>query len=597
MYMCTYTVRLLLSALHVPYACVSYAAIIRAVQINSPELDHFLKIPNSYLEPDCLQRALQEAIRKNDSVCAGKLVVKGHLILDLKDALCHTERTESYAVHALLLMVVAAFDNDHHLALSLLGQEVPEKCQNPVVAHPVFTHLQEAVCHSASITAVPIEIARRSNSVDVRRELLLSTGVNHEKGNVVWNSLRLTELEVNWLKEIQWVQKLVLSNNNLLSFPASAGRYLKQVTTINLQSNLLREIPASLLELPCIQDLNLSHNRLQEIPEVFEWSSSLAILDLSHNDLDSFPQSCEAPNLRSLNLSYNCFQEVPLRICYFSSLDSLDLSHNPDITKLPADMGRLQNLFALKLEGMSKLKFPPKSIYCDTSVCITYLNSKRRSSRGYYRMKLILCGKQERGKTTLVARLQGKDVKESDNQSTVGIDVSEWRFSPGNGKQTFTFSIWDFAGQEEYYATHQCFLTERSLYLLLWNITHGEKGVRELKPWLDNIALRAPNSKVIIVATFYDRVPEEDRQDGGHVDQLLTQVAGLTSVYQPTLQGMYVLTYLSKAIYSLLCSIHRQPVKHCVITLLLSPLCSEASDLCRTSRCLAQHGPSQVYHL
>ena len=544
----SYTVRLLLSALHVQYTCVSFAAIIRAVQINCPELDHFLKIPNSSLEPDCLQRALQEAIRKNDPVCAGKLVIKGHLTLDLKNALCHAKETQSYAVHALLLMVVAAIDNDHHLVLSLLGQEVPESCQNPVVARPALAHLQEAVCHGASITAVPIEIARRSNSVDVRRELLLSTGVNHEKGNVTWHNLRLTELEVSWLKEIQWVQKLVLSNNNLLSFPASAERYLKQVTTINLQSNLLREIPASLLELPCIQDLNLSHNRLQEIPEVFEWSSSLAILDLSHNDLDSFPQSCEAPNLRSLNLSYNCFQEVPLCICYFSSLDTLDLSHNPEITKLPADMGRLQNLFALKLEGMSGLKFPPRSIYCDTSVCIAYLNSKLRSSRGYYRMKLILCGKQARGKTTLVARLQGKDVKESDNQSTVGIDVSEWRFSPRNGKQTFTFNIWDFAGQEEYYATHQCFLTERSLYLLLWNITHGEKGVHELKPWLDNIALRAPNSKVIIVATFYDKVPEEDRQDGGNVDQLLMQVASLASVYQPTLQGMSLHTYLSKAI-------------------------------------------------
>ena len=69
-------------------------------------------------------------------------------------------------------------------------------------------------------------------------------------------------------------------------------------------------------------------------------------------------------------------------------------------------------------------------------------------------MKLILVGKQARGKTTLVARLQGKDVKESDNQSTVGIDVSEWRFSPRIGKQTFTFSIWDFARYEEYYATH-----------------------------------------------------------------------------------------------------------------------------------------------
>ena len=523
------------------FVCVSFAAIIRAIQINSPKLDHFLKIPSSFLEPECLQQALLEAVRKNDPVCVGKLIIKGYLMLDLKEAVCHAERAQSHAVHALLLMVATALDNDHQLALALLGQEVPASYQNPVVAKPAFAHLQDAVCRNASITAVPIEIARRSNSADVQRELLLNTGVSHETGNVTWHNLRLTELDVSWLKGIQWVQTLVLSNNNLLSFPANAGRYLKQATTINLQSNLLTEIPASLLELPCIQELNLSHNRLQEIPEVLEWASTLTILDLSHNNLQSLPHLCEAPNLRSLDLSYNSFQQVPLCICYFSNLDSLDLSHNPNITKLPADMGRLQNLFDLKLEGMAGLKYPPKSIYCDTNVCISYLNSKLRSSRGYYRMKLILCGKQTRGKTTLVARLQGKDVKESDNQATVGIDVSEWHFSPQIRKQTFSFSVWDFGGQEEYYATHQCFLTERSLYLLVWNITHGEEGVRELKPWLDNIALRAPRSKVIIVATFYDKVPEEDREDGGKVDQLLKQVASLASIYHLTLQGMYLL--------------------------------------------------------
>ena len=41
--------------------------------------------------------------------------------------------------------------------------------------------------------------------------------------------------------------------------------------------------------------------------------------------------------------------------------------------------------------------------------------------------------------------------------------------------------------QEEYYATHQCFLTARSLFLLVWNVTDGEAGLLSLQPWLENI--------------------------------------------------------------------------------------------------------------
>ena len=48
------------------------------------------------------------------------------------------------------------------------------------------------------------------------------------------------------------------------------------------------------------------------------------------------------------------------------------------------------------------------------------------------------------------------------------------------------------------------------MYLLLWNVKHGEKGIAELKPWLDNIALRAPRSCVLIVGTHLDEVEEEE---------------------------------------------------------------------------------------
>ncbi len=41
--------------------------------------------------------------------------------------------------------------------------------------------------------------------------------------------------------------------------------------------------------------------------------------------------------------------------------------------------------------------------------------------------------------------------------------------------------------QREYYATHQYFLSKRSIYLVVWKVTDGEKGVNDILQWLVNI--------------------------------------------------------------------------------------------------------------
>lgn len=55
--------------------------------------------------------------------------------------------------------------------------------------------------------------------------------------------------------------------------------------------------------------------------------------------------------------------------------------------------------------------------------------------------------------------------------------------------------------------THQCFLTYRSVYVCLWDITKGVEGLRKLCPWLRSIQACAPGSPVVLVATHADRRP------------------------------------------------------------------------------------------
>jgi internalin A len=69
------------------------------------------------------------------------------------------------------------------------------------------------------------------------------------------------------------------------------------------------------------------------------------------------------------------------------------------------------------------------------------------------------------GKTSLVNRLLF-DRFDRDEKKTDGIHIYEWRLRlPGS--DDVRLNLWDFGGQEIMHATHQFFLSRRSLYLLV----------------------------------------------------------------------------------------------------------------------------------
>ncbi|XP_065919794.1 leucine-rich repeat serine/threonine-protein kinase 2-like [Dysidea avara] len=501
------------------------AEIIKEVRNDGPRLNELLKTPLNQLEKSCIDRALMAAVESGKHSNIGKLILRGASNID--EALEESRGLRKHKVTATLLIIKAAIENDKILVLKLYDENVQGlDTKVPLTEEDDLAELQQFVRSHTIETVMPIEIARRNSASAVREELLLRRGVNETSGTVLWYGLRLTQLEISWLQNIYWVKELKIARNEFTSLPSEMGGYLNRCTNLELQWNKLREVPCCLLELPSINELNLSHNDIEKIPKVPEWSSSLSILDLSYNHLRSLPKSIVAPNLKNLNISNNQFHTVPHCVCSLTGLITLNIAYNSEILALPNELGRLKNLLNLNLDGLVDLNDPPRSIRGTTLDCINYLRSRLLSARGYYHMKLMLVGKQEMGKSTIVARLQGQEIG---NESTVGVDISEWKYTPAYNKRTFYFSIWDFAGQEEYYATHQCFLSKRSLYLLVWNVTEGDAGIADLIPWLNNISVRAPNSCMIIVGTFLDKVSEENR---GKVSDLLRKVQKLAAQYR-----------------------------------------------------------------
>jgi len=112
-----------------------------------------------------------------------------------------------------------------------------------------------------------------------------------------------------------------------------------------------------------------------------------------------------------------------------------------------------------------------------------------------YEAKMLILGDAGAGKTTLTRKIEDPDadMPHETKDSTPGIAV---RSLVLNAKAPdFTMHLWDFGGQEVYHATHQFFLTKRSLYILL---ADGRKE-EQLDYWLQMQEIYGHDSRLLLV--------------------------------------------------------------------------------------------------
>ncbi|HZS04299.1 MAG TPA: COR domain-containing protein [Blastocatellia bacterium] len=131
-----------------------------------------------------------------------------------------------------------------------------------------------------------------------------------------------------------------------------------------------------------------------------------------------------------------------------------------------------------------------------------------RPKRPLLEAKLILVGRGAVGKTSLVNRLVhntfGKEKK------TEGIRITRWDVPLPNGEQAH-LNVWDFGGQEIMHATHQFFLTRRSLYLLVLSGREGSAD-QDAEYWLKMIESFSGESPVLVVLNKQREHPCEVNQ-------------------------------------------------------------------------------------
>jgi len=86
------------------------------------------------------------------------------------------------------------------------------------------------------------------------------------------------------------------------------------------------------------------------------------------------------------------------------------------------------------------------------------------------------------------------------------------------------YSTWDFAGQNDYYNTHHYFLSNRSIFLVLYRMDKGIKGLESLDFWLKSLSSHLnqnycdenekPFYSIIIIGTFLDSIINDNQNDG-----------------------------------------------------------------------------------
>ena len=347
-----------------------------------------------------------------------------------------------------------------------------------------------------------------------------------EEFEKLYEQILILDLSSNSLIEIpESITKLTnltqldLSSNSLTEIPESITK-LTNLTQLDLSSNSLTEIPESITKLTNLTQLYLNSNSLIEIPENITKLTNLTQLYLNSNSLTEIPESImKLTNLTQLDLSSNSLIEIPGSITKLTNLTQLYLSSN-NLTEIPESITKLTNLITLDLDN-NEIEIPPLEIVAQGIKSIRDYFLQLEVGQDYiYEAKLIIVGEGGAGKTTLAKKIDNPDYQlQQDEPTTEGIDVITWKFYLPEKEREFQVNIWDFGGQEIYHATHQFFLTKRSLYAL---VADTRKEDTDFYYWLNVVELLTDNSPILIIKN-----EKQDRHREININALRGQFSSL----------------------------------------------------------------------
>ena len=366
-----------------------------------------------------------------------------------------------------------------------------------------------------------------------------------------WDTVFQTRTEVsteNTISDISAIEKLDLRGKDLVELPDDISMFTN-LWYLHLGNTRIAHLPDSFSELTKLEALDLGHTLFTSFPIVLTTLPKLDTLVLNHTKIDSIPRTISnLTHLRIIGLNHTDISELPIELTYLKKLEVLDLSYTA-ICEIPAEISNLSNLRRLILTGtqitslpqsieemplLNKViiggtplekEIPPEILSQPPKDIIRYIYKRRQSAalKSFNEAKLIIVGQPDVGKTCLMNRLV-YDIYQ-DQPPTEGIEISAWNYLH-NGEE-YRLNVWDFGGQEIYHATHQFFMTSRSMYLMVWD-TRAEEEYGRIDYWLKTIESLGGDSPIIIVVNKCDKSTGNIRKIvEREIKALYPQVTGL----------------------------------------------------------------------
>lgn len=466
-------------------------------------------------------------------------------------------------------------------------------CELKAIPESIFelSQLEELILSSNQITAVPGRISQltKLRRLDLTRNPLLSvpntpgllmdwdaylrTGISPENVSgidvstgdweddeiqVLDGSRLLAELTgMPQLRQLAIGSKAVTQKAALRQPPKPVADLIdslwqfRGLESLSIFGILLGRVPSSLRYLDNLQSLGLSATGLHELPEWFGEFGKLENLALSLNSITDLPSKLKSLELTHLGLSSNEFECVPDVIFKIRSLIELRLDHNR-IKRITSGILNLSKLSRLDIGGNPIESPPPEITNGGVSAIKNYWRQKREAGIDYLcEAKLLIIGEPGAGKTSLAKKIKSRAYQlRTEESSTEGIEISHWQFPAAirikeeDGlrllERAFQVNLWDFGGQEIYHATHQFFLTRRSVYAL---VVDDRKEDTDFNYWLQLIELLGGGSPLLIVQN-----EKQDRRRDVDLSELRARFTNLRDTYRVNLANNRGLDELTRAL-------------------------------------------------
>jgi hypothetical protein len=142
-----------------------------------------------------------------------------------------------------------------------------------------------------------------------------------------------------------------------------------------------------------------------------------------------------------------------------------------------------ENGLVMEPEDLEKrLNIPNEIREQGLAAVANYLEELEKGATRLNEARIIILGDKGAGKTCIARRLINPEAPmTTDYESTAGVNTMLWKLEDEN----INVRIWDFAGHTVTHAVHQFFLSERCLYLLVYD-GRTEKRNR-LEYWLNHM--------------------------------------------------------------------------------------------------------------